>query len=144
MRLSWSEYALRLAKTASLRSEDPYQKVGACALGHNNMTIGIGYNGLPSGATVREDFWKDRDARRRYMIHAETNCMSLFRKGEAKIIAVTLMPCSNCATTIAAYEIPYVVYEEKYEKDEGAEGIFKFYGITLIQIPSKSMHGNSD
>ena len=42
------EYALELAKAASLRSEDPFVKVGACALNHENMVVGVGYNGLPS------------------------------------------------------------------------------------------------
>jgi dCMP deaminase len=142
-RVSWSEYSLRLAKTASLRSEDPFCKVGACALGYNNMVVGIGYNGLPSGHEVGVEFWKDRDTRRRFMIHAETNCLSLFKKGEARVLATTLLPCSFCATAIAAYDIPYVVYDEEYEKDKGAMEIFKFYGITLIKMPSKQLDGNN-
>ena len=143
-RLSWGEYALQLAKTASLRSEDPYHKVGACAIGHNNMVVGLGYNGVPSSFEVDEKFWKDRDARRRYMIHAETNCLSLFKRGEAKAIATTLLPCSYCATAIVAYEIQYVIYGEEYPRDDGAKNIFEYYKITLIHIPSKQTHGNID
>ena len=37
MRVSWEQYALNIAHTASQRSEDPYIKVGACALNQENM-----------------------------------------------------------------------------------------------------------
>ena len=133
-RLSWEEYALALAETAALRSEDPYQKVGACALGHDNKVLGLGYNGLASGKQAHEPFWENRDFRRPYMIHAEANCLSLFRSGECSLLAVTLLPCSYCATLIAAYKIPRVVYREVYKQDQKAVDIFKFYDINLTKI----------
>ena len=128
-RLSWEEYALSLAQTAATRSEDPFHKVGACALGYDNKVLGLGYNGLASGLDVSDEFWDDRDSRRPYMIHAEANCLSLFRSGECKLLAVTLLPCSYCATMIAAYKIPSVVYSEVYERDTTALEIFDFYNI---------------
>ena len=51
-RLPWREYAMELAKTASLRSEDPYKKVGACALAEDGKVLALGYNGLASGKTI--------------------------------------------------------------------------------------------
>ena len=133
-RASWSEYALSLAQTAATRSEDPYHKVGACALAYDNKVLGLGYNGLASGKEPPLDFWLDRDARRPYMIHAEANCLSLFKAGECKLLAVTLLPCSYCATMIAAYGIPNVVYAEVYDRDSAALEIFKFYNINLENI----------
>ena len=135
-RASWSEYALSLAQTAATRSEDPYHKVGACALARDNKVLGLGYNGLAPGIEAGScpGFWDDRDARRPYMIHAETNCLSLFRAGECKLLAVTLLPCSYCATMIAAYGIPAVVYAEVYHRDTEAIEIFNFYGINLTQL----------
>ena len=133
-RLNWEEYALAVATTSSLRSEDQYRKVGACAINYGNMIIGVGYNGLPTGFNADESFWDDRDWRRKYMIHAEVNCLSLFKKGEAKLIAVNLLPCSSCATMIAAYGIPKVVYSEEYENDTGAKKIFQYYKIKLEKI----------
>jgi len=135
-RLSWEEYALSLAQTAATRSEDPFHKVGACALGYDNKVLGLGYNGLASGLDVSDEFWDDRDSRRPYMIHAEANCLSLFRSGECKLLAVTLLPCSYCATMIAAYRIPNVVYAEIYDRDPTAVEIFNFYKIKLTQITS--------
>ncbi len=136
-RISWAEYALRVAFTASLRSEDPHRKVGACALNSSNMVVGVGYNGLASGKEVSSAFWEDRDLRRPYMIHAEANCLSLCRKGEVDLLAVTLLPCSYCATLIAAYGVKDVVFGELYEKDEKALEIFDFYRINVFQINLK-------
>ena len=133
-RISWEQYALALAQTACTRSEDPYHKVGACALGIDNKVLGLGYNGLASQKDVSDDFWEDRDARRPYMIHAESNCLSLFRSGECRLLAVTLLPCQYCATMIASYRIPKVVYAEIYHRDTTALEIFKFYNIDLQKI----------
>ncbi len=134
MRLDWAEYALLLAEAASLRSEDPYRQVGACALDYDNRVLGVGYNGLAPGKVVGAGFWKDRDARRSYMIHAEANCLSLFNRGECQLLAVTLLPCSSCATLIAGYEIKQVVYRELYHRDDKALDIFDFYDVECKQV----------
>lgn len=133
-RPSWEEYALLLAKTASARSEDPYNKVGACALDYNNRVLGVAYNGLVSKTNVTQSFWSNRDKRRPYMIHAEQNLLGLFRRGEAKLIACTLLPCSDCARLICSWEIPLVVYLHDYQRDLGALDIFKFYKTKLKKI----------
>lgn len=133
-RISWDEYALRIAEVAALRSEDPYKKVGACALDHCNRVIGVAYNGLASGKNVDETFWSDREARLPYMIHAEANLMTLFKKGQCRLVACTLLPCQSCATMIAGYGIKRVIYKELYKRDSRALDIFKFYDIECIQI----------
>lgn len=135
-RISWEEYALRIAETAALRSEDIYTKVGAVGLDFSNRVIGVAYNGLASGVLVDDNFWEDRDARRPFMIHAETNLLSLFRRGDCKLIACTLLPCSYCASMIAGYGIKQVVYRNVYTRDQQALDIFKFYNISCKQIPN--------
>lgn len=134
MRIDWKEYALRLAEVAKLRSEDPYMQVGACALSEDNRVLGCGYNGLVSGKIVDPSFWNDRDLRRPFMIHAETNLLSLCKQGEIKLIASTLLPCTSCAQAIAAYGVKEVVFNEIYERDAKAIEIFDFYKIKLTQI----------
>lgn len=133
-RPSWAEYAMQLAEVASRRSEDIYQKVGACALDHDHRVIGVAYNGLAPGKNVGSEFWKDRDARRPFVIHAESNLLSLIRRGECKMIACTLMPCAACATSIAAHGVQHVVYREVYQRDIKALEIFKFYNISCDQL----------
>ena len=51
-RIDWDKHALLLAWAATRRSEDPYMKVGACALGHNNEVLGVAYNGLAAGKKI--------------------------------------------------------------------------------------------
>jgi dCMP deaminase len=132
--MSWERYALNLAEAASFRSEDPYVQVGACALGEDNRVLSVGYNGLAAGKKAPDNFWEDRGSRRPYMIHAEANCLSLCRRGEVKLLAVTLLPCSACASLIASYKIPTVVYNKVYERDKIALDIFDFYGIDYYII----------
>ena len=133
MRDKWDKYALNLAETASSRSEDPFQKVGACALDFNYRVLSVGYNGLAAGKDVELSFWSDRDHRRKYMIHAETNCLSLCKKGEVDILATTLLPCSYCSTMIAAYGVKNVLYKEEYDFDTEAKKIFGFYSVNLLK-----------
>mgnify|MGYP006202264369 FL=1 len=78
-RISIPEYAMALAQVASLRSEDPYRKVGAAALDADNRVIGTAYNGLAPGFDPPAGFWDDREARQKFMLHAEINLCSLFR-----------------------------------------------------------------
>ena len=133
-RISWDEYALDLAKAASQRSEDPFVKVGACALNNQNMVVAVGYNGLATGKKVDKYFWAVRNQRRPYMIHAEANCLSLVKKGQVDLLAVTLLPCASCATLIASYNIPKVVYGQEYERDMKALEIFDFYDIECVKL----------
>lgn len=133
-RISWEEYALEIADVASLRSEDPYMKVGACGLNKEHRVIGVAYNGLASGKVVDDSFWNDRDRRRPFMIHAEANLLSLFSKNECYLLACTLLPCSSCATLIAANGIKRVVYRDTYHHDIKGLEIFDFYGIEHKQI----------
>ena len=133
-RISWEEYALRIAEVASLRSEDRFVKVGACALDNSNRVIGVAYNGLGSGVNVSDDFWKDRDKRRPYMIHAEVNLLSLIKREDCSLLACTLLPCSGCASAIVAHGIKKVVYKDEYFRDNLALDIFRFNNIECKQI----------
>ncbi len=133
-RLSWEEYALQLAEVAAKRSIDPFRTVGAVALDHEHRVIGVAYNGLQSGKVVGPEFWESRDERRKFMIHAEQNLLSLIKRGECALLACTLLPCMACANAIAAHNIPKVVYRELYDKDCSALEIFKFHNIQLKQI----------
>ncbi|MGC6427184.1 MAG: deoxycytidylate deaminase [Akkermansiaceae bacterium] len=134
-RLSIPEYAMALADVASLRSEDPFRKVGAAALDGDNRVIATAYNGLAPGFDAPEGFWDDRDARQKFMLHAEVNLCSLFKRGEAKLVATTTMPCTACMQTLCAYGIREIYYREIYRASDAPE-IAKLYGIKLAQIGS--------
>jgi len=127
-RPSWDSYGMSLAHIAALRSEDPFCKVGACALREDNSLAATGYNGPPPGVSID---WEDREARRPYICHAEVNCLKYCRPGEVKTLYVSLSPCDACLTTIAAYGISRVVYSAVYEKSPSSFDIAKKFGISL-------------
>tara|TARA_R100000008_G_scaffold41376_1_gene23835 strand:- start:1020 stop:1436 length:417 start_codon:yes stop_codon:yes gene_type:complete len=130
-RLSWEEYALALAKAASLRSEDPYVQVGAVVLRHDWSVAGVGYNGAPSGIEID---WSNRDDRRKRVIHAEINALRYVRPDEGHTLACTLLPCSACVQTIAAHGIEHILYEDVYEIDDFALKLCKEFNIGLHNI----------
>jgi dCMP deaminase len=134
-RLTIPQYVMALAHVASLRSEDPYRKVGAAALDHHNRVIGTAYNGLAPGYDAPEGFWDDRDKRQKYMLHAEVNLCSLFKRGEARVVATTTMPCTSCMQTLCAYGVEEIYYEEEYKASDAKE-VAAIYGVKLKQVVS--------
>jgi dCMP deaminase len=134
-RLTIPQYVMALAHVASLRSEDPYRKVGAAALDHHNRVIGTAYNGLAPGYDAPEGFWDDRDKRQKYMLHAEVNLCSLFKRGEARVVATTTMPCTSCMQTLCAYGVEEIYYEEEYKASDAKE-VAAIYGVKLEQVVS--------
>jgi len=130
-RVSWEKYAIELAKVAAKRSEDPYLKVGACILRHDNSVASLGYNGAPQDIEID---WSDRDERRKRVIHAEINALRYIRPKECSIIAVTHLPCNDCLKSIASYGIHNVVFEEIYDKDPSSLQVARDLKINLKSI----------
>lgn len=132
-RLTIPEYAMALAHVASLRSEDPYRKVGAVAIDFDNRVIGTAYNGLAPGYDAAQEFWADRDERRKYMLHAEVNLCSLFTRGNVRLVACTTKPCTSCMQMLCAYGVKEVYYRDDYPESE-ANAIAQRYGIALVNL----------
>lgn len=130
-KLSWEKYALELAKTVSLRSEDPYLKVGAVAMREDHSIVSVGYNGAPPNIEID---WSDRDERRKRVCHAELACLRYCKPNEVKLLAVTLRPCSECMKQIAMYKIPTVIYKDEYDRDDFSAKLAKEFKIELIKI----------
>ena len=130
-RISWDEYALKLALVAAERSEDPYIKVGACALRLDKSVAGLGYNGAPAGINID---WSNRDERRKRVIHAEVNALRYVQPNECSLLACTLLPCNECLRMIAAYGIKNVFYYDDYEKDMSSVDLARQFNINLQKI----------
>lgn len=119
-RPSWEEYALLLAQTAALRSQDLNYKVGAALMRPDHTVAGLGYNGAPSGVEID---WGDREGRRGWVQHAESNALRYVTPGEVDLLASTLMPCGQCMLLIASYDVRRVVYRGEldpavYDRDK--------------------------
>ena len=135
MRISFEEMAIKVADVIKDRSEDPYKKVGVCVLNKEGRILSVGYNGLLSKQQILNNFWEDRDERRKFIIHAETNALAcITRYDKPYILASTLLPCANCAINICSHGIKYVYYREEYHKDQLAYEIFDFYKVSLKKI----------
>ena len=132
-RITIPAYAMALAHVASMRSEDPYRKVGAVAIDFANRVIGTAYNGLAPGFDPPPGFWDNRSSRQKYMLHAEVNLCSLFTRGTVKLVAVTTQPCTSCMQMLCAYGIEEVYFRDTYEPSEAA-AIADIYGVKLIQL----------
>lgn len=128
--MNWESYAMDLARTAARKSKDPWVKVGACILRHDNTIAALGYNGFP--ARMAED-WSNRDERRRFVVHAEQNALRFIKPDEARLIACTLLPCNDCLKSIASYKIPVIVYDQLYAPDSSTVDLAAEFGIKLIQ-----------
>lgn len=102
-----AEYGMRLAGAAAARSEDPHNQVGAVLFRPDKTIAAIGYNGAPPGVELD---WDDRDARRRFVVHAEANALRYVRPHEVDVVMTTMMPCLECVKLIASYGIKSVVY----------------------------------
>jgi dCMP deaminase len=135
MRVSWEEYALLLAETGAARSEDPFERVGACVLREDHSVAGIGYNGAPPGIKID---WTNRDRRRERVVHAEVNALRYVRPDEGFLLACTLMPCQDCIKMAATYGIKCVYFREFYSRDGSATELAKEFGIKLLHLPKES------
>ena len=87
------------------------------------------YNGAPSGVEVD---WTDRDKRRPYMVHAESNVLDSASIGEIEILAVTLLPCQACLVRIKQHKIKKVYYLNEYE--EGREDTFRMAELLDVEL----------
>lgn len=136
-RISKEEYALRLAETAAMRSEDPFYQVGAAALTGKARVIATAYNGLLPGVTMDEDWWNDKEGRKPYMIHAEQNLCTLFKAGEVDLVAVTLQPCPDCLRLLMAHGVKKVVYRQRHAGSIFSDELARFYKIELVHAPQE-------
>jgi dCMP deaminase len=132
-------YAMRMAIAAATASPDPSRKVGAVAMTAENRIIATGYNGLRPGFDIHPSeesaWWLNDNNRRQFVLHAEENLCSLFRRGEVELVAVTTAPCLTCARLLVAHGVKTVVYGETYATDERGLDYLNDSDVDTIFIP---------
>lgn len=136
---NWSVHWMNMAKTASLRSKDPFTKVGAQVVSKANRPLGCGYNGMPEGYVEDDAIWS-RPTKYDHVLHAELNAiLNCEHTPIGGKIYVTLFPCRQCAKVIAAARIKKVYYQDheldgKDYLDPISLDIFKRAGIEVTQV----------
>jgi dCMP deaminase len=118
MRPSWDEYFLTLAFTVSIRSEDPDIKHGAVLVNRYNQIIGTGYNGPIKGSINDLIPFHTRDEKRKWMIHAEENCIlnttqNPSERGDGCRIYITGIPCNNCLQRIINFGVNEIIIADR-------------------------------
>ncbi len=134
-RIGLRQYALKLARAAAERSEDPYLQVGAVLVRPDKTIAATGYNGPPPGIDVD---WEDRDARRGKMIHAEANALRYVAPHEVEAVVTSVMPCLECVRAIASYGIRLVFYGDElppeYHDRDAVLALAGEFGITVYKV----------
>lgn len=134
--MTWTSWAMDLARHSASRSKDASTKVGAVIM-DGNRVVSMGYNGPPAGV---DDAPTDRATKLMRTIHAELNAVLFAKRNlDGCTIYVTHHPCAQCAAVIAQTGITRVVYDnemsDKWEDDtKEARWIFNQRGITLERI----------
>ena len=108
--MNWDARFLALAHHVSQWSKDPSTKVGAVLVGTDKRQVALGYNGFPPNVTDSLFRLHTREAKLRYMIHAERNVLDNATFPTAgSTLYVTHPPCCGCALSIISKGIHRVV-----------------------------------
>ncbi|KAI1714472.1 cytidine and deoxycytidylate deaminase zinc-binding region domain-containing protein [Ditylenchus destructor] len=115
--ITWDEMFMGMALIAAQRSKDPSTQVGAVIVNQENIIIGIGYNGMPTGCSDDELPWgkaSDDPLQTKYpfVCHAEMNAILNKNSQSLKDCTIysTMFPCNECAKLIIQSRIKHVVY----------------------------------
>lgn len=150
-RPSWDEYFLILAFHISLRSQDPDIKHGAILVNQHNQIIGTGYNGPIAGSDDSVIPFHIRDEKRKWMIHAEENCLlnATQNPSENCRLYITGEPCNNCLQRIINFrrgEIKNIIIADRVgsitENDDTKimkNQLIKMSKISISKIPISNL-----
>ncbi len=139
----WDERYLSLAKEVSTWSKDPSTQVGAVTIGRKKEVLSQGFNGFPRGIHDTDERYNDREAKYKFVVHAEMNAIYNATYSGTSLDGATLyvygLPiCSECAKGIIQVSIKRVVIEKSKELDnwnqsvEFSQEMFTEAGVELV------------
>lgn len=144
-RPSFDEYFMNIAFNVALRSDDVNIRHGAVLVTKDNKIIGAGYNGTIKHSDMSKIPYHIRDKKRKYMIHAEENCMlncvvsSLMLEGSKMYI--TGLPCVNCLQRMINFGVSEIIYAkrigsitEDIESEEIRQNIISMSKISIREL----------
>ena len=117
-----------------------------CVVVKDNTSIGIGYNGMPSGwdNNCEEEFIVEEDEKfikslktKPEVLHAETNALAKIAKStnssDGASMFITHAPCIDCAKLVYQSGINSVYYRNSYKNTEGLD-FLKKCNIKIEQV----------
>jgi dCMP deaminase len=109
----WDTRFLKLAKEVALWSKDPSTQVGAVVV-KDRRILATGYNGFPRGIYDDESWYKNRDVKYMFVVHAEMNCIYNATEAGVSLKGSTLyvhsLPvCPECAKGVIQVGIERIV-----------------------------------
>ena len=116
----WDIRYLSLADEVAQWSKDPSTKIGAIAVGKKGQVLSQGYNGFPRGIEDKVEYYKDRETKYKYVVHAEMNVIYNASYNGVCLNGSTLyvhgLPvCSDCAKGVIQVGIKRVVMRKPVE-----------------------------
>ena len=146
-RISWDEYFLEIAKTASKRASCLRGKKVGAVLVKEKQILATGYNGAPKGVKnclelnncIREQNSIARGERLEFCraTHAEQNAIAqsawqgIATKGAT--LYTTNFPCILCAKLLINAGVKEIVFL-KDEKDELSRGVLEEAGVKIRKL----------
>jgi dCMP deaminase len=133
----WDRRFLGLADHVAQWSKDPRTKVGAVIVDEKNRVVSVGYNGFPRGVHDDDSRYENRKVKHLFVAHAERNALdNAPLMVDGCTMYVPLMPCNECAKSIAQKGIKRVVTYVPNRSGEGfhwdiTKAIFAESGIEL-------------
>lgn len=123
-RPTFDELYIDLALSIARRSECERLRVGCVIASLDGRRVyGVGYNGQPS-KSARRCRGADAPPGSCGCVHAEANAIANaeMRRGDAKVVLVTTMPCAACATLLVNVGgVARVLWDHEYRLSEGAD-----------------------
>lgn len=127
MKYEWMQRFMRLAMEVATWSKDPRTQVGAVIVDGKRRVLGLGYNGFPRGVGDRADRYADREAKYKFVVHAEANAiLNATRELDDTTLFTTLMPCHECAKLIIQAGITQVFAHSYHESGPNVEALVMF------------------
>jgi len=146
-RISWDQYFMEIAKTASKRASCFRGKKVGAVLVKDKQILATGYNGAPKGVQncleldycIRQK--KELESGKRLEFcratHAEQNAIAqaAFQGVATKgaVLYTTTFPCILCAKLLINAGIKEIVFQEE-EKDELSKGILEEAKVKIRKL----------
>ena len=144
----WDLRFLKLTEDVSTWSKDPRRKIGAVAVDPvDRRVLSTGYNGFPKWIRDDPERMNDGVIKRKYVIHAELNCIfNAVYTGtslrDTTLYVYGLPPCSECAKGIIQVGIRRVVCQYETSPDDfrwtesfnDSRSMFEEAGVELCKI----------